>query len=311
MENKILLSICIPTYNREKYLIECLNSIVNQEWFNEKIIEVVISDNASEDNTKELVHILSKKYENIIYFRNENNIWFDKNLHNAVLRANWKYCLIIWDDDWFFEWILNKIVSILTTNSNSFYLSNYWWFDTKLKEKVTLGPNLSTDVELINYSSLNEFIKNIYENPINTVAYFWNMSWKIFLRNKWIECLNIESYLWSQVIHLYILLEVMKNEHFWVIWIPIIKSRADNIRWDSFWMTNAIKRELMTLNTFIWIANKYELKISKIRLYGIFTISYFKNFLIKIIKKYLLKDSKQIYKIKLILSKIYFNKNEN
>ena len=55
--NKPLLSICIPTYNRAHYLKECLGSIVAQ--FDDRDVrdnvEVVVSDNASPDNTRELV----------------------------------------------------------------------------------------------------------------------------------------------------------------------------------------------------------------------------------------------------------------
>ena len=51
-----LLSICIPTYNREKYLQDTLESIVSQDIFkNTNDVDIVISDNASTDGTRELV----------------------------------------------------------------------------------------------------------------------------------------------------------------------------------------------------------------------------------------------------------------
>lgn len=310
MSKNVLLSVCIPTYNRSNCLKQCLDSIINQEWFDENSIEIVISDNASTDNTTELVKTYQEKYKNIIYIRNNENLWFDRNLDNAITNANWKYCLIIWDDDWFFEWALIKVLNILKTNNNSFYISNSWWFDIKLKEKITLSPNLNFKDELTNYKKLSDFIISLSNKPIHTVWYFWWMSWQIFLREKWNNCEKKESYIWSLVIHLHTLLDIMKNEKFWIIWTPIIKARADNVRWDLSWMNTAIKRELMTLNTFKWIANKYNIKYSKIKLYTVFIINYNKNFLISFIKKYILKDSKQIYKIKLFLNNIYKRKNE-
>ncbi len=79
--NKPLLSICIPTYNRAPYLKELLDSIVcqfdDQEIYNQ--VEVIISDNASEDNTTEVVAEYQKKYENIRYFRNKENVGAAKN----------------------------------------------------------------------------------------------------------------------------------------------------------------------------------------------------------------------------------------
>jgi len=54
MENKQpLLSICIPTYNRAEYLEEAIYNIVTDDAFCDKV-EIIISDNASTDNTKQV-----------------------------------------------------------------------------------------------------------------------------------------------------------------------------------------------------------------------------------------------------------------
>ena len=53
----VLLSICIPTYNRETYLAKTLDSIVNQNIFlSSDDINIVISDNCSTDGTEALVN---------------------------------------------------------------------------------------------------------------------------------------------------------------------------------------------------------------------------------------------------------------
>jgi abequosyltransferase len=75
-----LLSICIPTFNRRKYLQECFESIITQDGFNEQDIEIVISDNASEDDTSSLVYEYMNRYSNIVYHRNEENIGADRNV---------------------------------------------------------------------------------------------------------------------------------------------------------------------------------------------------------------------------------------
>jgi len=48
------LSICIPTYNRAKELDECLSCIVPQI-MDKDSIEIVISDNNSDDNTEQII----------------------------------------------------------------------------------------------------------------------------------------------------------------------------------------------------------------------------------------------------------------
>ena len=87
--NNYLLSICIPTYNRCDYLQKTLDNIIENKAFGPKI-EVVISDNASNDNTQTIGEKYALKYENIFYYRNKKNI-LDKNYIISLKRANGKY----------------------------------------------------------------------------------------------------------------------------------------------------------------------------------------------------------------------------
>lgn len=72
--DKPLLSICIPTYNRVEYLKKSIESIICQDEFKNKQVEIVIADNASTDNTEIIIKPYAQKYENIFYYRNEKNI---------------------------------------------------------------------------------------------------------------------------------------------------------------------------------------------------------------------------------------------
>ena len=83
MNKQPLLSICIPTRNRADVLVKCLDSIVNNPAFNEDV-EVVVSDNCSEDNTQELVRSYTDRFENVKYFRNDSNIGVCRNLEHVL-----------------------------------------------------------------------------------------------------------------------------------------------------------------------------------------------------------------------------------
>ena len=72
--SKPIVSICIPTYNRAKYLKKSIDSIISQPEFQNGEVEIVISDNASTDKTEDLVQKYGSEYENIIYFKNSQNI---------------------------------------------------------------------------------------------------------------------------------------------------------------------------------------------------------------------------------------------
>lgn len=83
---KPLLSICIPTYNRCEYLRKSIESIICQPDFQNGEVEIVISDNASDDGTNLLGKDFSSKYSNIYYYRNTENI-IDKNFPLALSRG--------------------------------------------------------------------------------------------------------------------------------------------------------------------------------------------------------------------------------
>ncbi len=78
MANKMLLSICIPTYNRSRHLKTTIESIIQQPEFLNGKVEIVICDNASTDDTSIVVGEFSRRYSNISYYRNKCNIR-DKN----------------------------------------------------------------------------------------------------------------------------------------------------------------------------------------------------------------------------------------
>lgn len=69
-KEQYLVSICIPTYNRAPYLKQCLDSLVCQPEFLRGDVEIVVSDNASTDGTKELIQKYQNIYKNITYHRN-------------------------------------------------------------------------------------------------------------------------------------------------------------------------------------------------------------------------------------------------
>lgn len=136
--NKPLLSICIPTYNRAPYLKELLDSIVCQ--FNDlevyEQVEIVISDNASEDNTTEIVSEYQKKYKNIRYFRNDENVGGEKNFINVSELSNGKYLWAFSDDDLQINNALKLIIKEIKTNYPDVVISNLNSFFGKL-EKIT------------------------------------------------------------------------------------------------------------------------------------------------------------------------------
>ena len=98
---KPLLSICIPTYNREIFLKKLLDSIVSQEVFLQtNDVEIVINDWPSRDNTEELVKAYQERYKGKIrYFRNKVAIGMCPALLEAISLSGWEYTWLFGSDD--------------------------------------------------------------------------------------------------------------------------------------------------------------------------------------------------------------------
>jgi len=94
------VSIIIPTYNRAHFLRSSLESALAQDYRN---LEIIISDNASSDNTSEVItNYLGDK--RIKYFRNDTNIGMYPNQRKALYEyATGDWAIMLDDDDYLLD----------------------------------------------------------------------------------------------------------------------------------------------------------------------------------------------------------------
>ncbi len=106
------ISIIIPTFNRESYLKQTIQSALDQDYDN---YEVIVSDNASTDNTEEMVKEFLTD-ERFRYYKNETNIGMVKNWHKALYNyIEGEWFLILSDDDYFIDnTYLRKAVELMS-----------------------------------------------------------------------------------------------------------------------------------------------------------------------------------------------------
>ncbi len=258
--NQPLLSISIPTYNRASFITELLDSIVVQ--FDDpevaSQIEITISDNASTDNTAEVVKKYSDKYQNIKYFRMEKNMGFDRNFVNVVTKSSGKYCLSIGDDDAFFSGSLAKILFELKNSTIPFYGLNNWGYDQSLKHQVLPYPSLCIKKD-IEYERLSDYVKSI-KKYTNIVGLFVGLSTQLFIREPWVKFEGKEEFYDTLAVHMYVLLSIYKDSPYKIIAEPYIKTRSSNIRWDTFAGLGSIQgRITSTIQTVTWIKKLFSL----------------------------------------------------
>src|SRR5580692_8254324 len=107
---KPLLTIAIPTHNRAWCLRELLPVLAN-ELKDEPRVELIISDNASPDDTPSVVQDFVARGLRVNYIRNVENIGADANFLQCFERARGKYVWIFSDDDLIVPGGLAKILA--------------------------------------------------------------------------------------------------------------------------------------------------------------------------------------------------------
>lgn len=95
------VSVVMCTYNGEKFLKEQLDSILRQTY---PVLELIVQDDCSSDNTCAIVEEYAEKYPFIKLFRNEKQLGINQNFFSAMHRAQGELIAIsdqddIWEND--------------------------------------------------------------------------------------------------------------------------------------------------------------------------------------------------------------------
>lgn len=111
------ISICIPAYNRPKYLKKAIESVLEQTFDD---FELIISDDCSPNN---LYPVVSEyKDKRIKYFRQKNNLGFIKNWNFCLKQCSGEYIKIMGDDDTLLnDCIENQLTGFLNKNVDLVY----------------------------------------------------------------------------------------------------------------------------------------------------------------------------------------------
>jgi glycosyltransferase involved in cell wall biosynthesis len=111
--NDILLSICIPTFNRARFLNRSLFYLTSQIESIVNSIEIIVIDNDSDDETYSVVQKYIETGCQISYIKNDYNLGADVNVDKCYQIARGKYVLVLGDDDLIVLNTLNKLINIL------------------------------------------------------------------------------------------------------------------------------------------------------------------------------------------------------
>jgi abequosyltransferase len=250
------LSICIPTYNRAKYLEELLDSIsVQLDKTMRKQIEICISDNASNDDTKSVVRVFEKKSAlHVKYHRNGKNVGFDRNYKFVADMADSSYCWVIGSDDTLPEGAIARVLEEVSKGGDIFlfdreeysldmkFLKRKYW----LRKRESLFFDLHNENDFADYCTLSDSIG----------AFFSFISSVVFSTKKWhsVKCEN--NFLDTGYVHVFMLCSFIAKRCI-VKYVPesVVNCRLDN---DQYLQEKGPgKRFLLDFNAYLGVCDYF------------------------------------------------------
>ncbi|MBO4815559.1 MAG: glycosyltransferase [Clostridia bacterium] len=163
----VKLSIIVPVYNVEKYISECLESLVNQTINNYEIIVVI---DGSQDKSIDIVKEYKERYPNIINFFETKNKGLSAARNYGLERAKGEYVGFVDSDDYVGISMFEKLYNYAEINKCDIVVCNYNRIMEKEKREVKL--------EIKNEDSKEKII-------LKSKPYSWNKIYKREIFNKY------------------------------------------------------------------------------------------------------------------------------
>ena len=139
-----LVSVVTPVYNGEKYLADCIESVLNQTYEN---WEFTIVNNCSTDRTQEIARHYAQTDSRVRVHSNKSFVGVIQN-HNIAfsqISGQSKYCKVVESDDWLFPECIMQMVKIAEANPSvgivgCYGLSGAWVHQDGLSYPSTVVP---------------------------------------------------------------------------------------------------------------------------------------------------------------------------
>lgn len=139
-----LVSILIPTYNRQDFILECIDSALNQTYRN---IEIIISDNCSTDQTLEICKAASQKDSRIKVISTVANFGPVENWINCFTNSSGQYIKLLFSDDLLAKDCIERMIPAIQDPDVGFVYSSVLIggspFSASLKYRNLFGPRFS------------------------------------------------------------------------------------------------------------------------------------------------------------------------
>lgn len=121
-EEKPILTIIIPTYNMEKYLRHCLDSLIVP---NMDKVEVLVINDGSKDSSSAIGHEYQDNYPQTFRVIDKENGNYGSCINRGLKEATGKYVKVLDSDDWFDTKIFAEYVDFLKDKDQDLIITDY------------------------------------------------------------------------------------------------------------------------------------------------------------------------------------------
>lgn len=149
-----VLSIIIPTYNMEKYLNKCLDSLIVP---NMDLLEVLVINDGSKDRSSEIAHEYEKKYPNVFRVIDKENGNYGSCVNRGLIEASGKYFRILDADDYYSCEDLNSFLQYLLKSDTDIVFTSFTVrdFNNNIKERLEIPKVLVNGSKFIENFDFN------------------------------------------------------------------------------------------------------------------------------------------------------------
>lgn len=190
-DQKMKVSVCIPTYNRAAHLTNCLQSIISAKSRTGIDFQVCVSDNCSTDETGEVVRRAQASID-IKYQKNPRNLGIPRNFLNVVRMADGEFVWLIGDDDLLLPHALEELSGLIAKHSdvdffyvNAFHLTTEYVFSFPQPFSTSDLPQNMAPFSTWPKSGEMNFMDLI--NPKISFDFLGGMFLSVFRRRNWME----------------------------------------------------------------------------------------------------------------------------
>ncbi|MCQ2519403.1 MAG: glycosyltransferase [Lachnospiraceae bacterium] len=151
-----LISVYIPCHNGEKYISDCLNSIISQDYSN---LEILVVDNASDDSTAQIISKYVEKDIRVKYIKC-NKLGVAEARNYAVEKCLGSWIAAVDSDDCVTPDYISKMYDAAKTAKADFVVASYCKADTKRKRITKYKDSCIDDKEEMHRFFLTDALHN-------------------------------------------------------------------------------------------------------------------------------------------------------